>query len=179
VQPDRLVLNWRKTPEEPTYPRYETLRPIFVREVEEYFTFLETIGISRPVISQAEVTYVNPIPISALDESADLKGVLAPWSGENSDDFLPVPEDSRILLRYLIPNPETGDAVGRLYVEGAGATHQELGRVYMLQLFARGKPLSEGVHGALAFLDLGHDWVVRGFASLTTTSLHDNWIRQE
>ncbi len=180
VQQDRLVLNWRRTPGSEEYPRYRRLRPELETALKEFEIFLHDEGLVLPPVSQAEVTYVNPIPMAALGEQRDLGRLIAPWSGENSDAFLPMPEDARIDLRYPIPHPTTGEPVGRLYVQGAPAVHQPPGvteaeQVYMLQLFARGRPLGTDLQGAVAFLDLGHDWVVNGFTSLTTRRMHDEW----
>jgi len=184
IQPDRLVLNWRHTTEEETYPRYETLLPVFTKAARDLVAFLSEEGLSPPTIVQAEVTYVNPIPIDALGDSRDLARLTTLWSGALSDEFLPTPEDVRLSIRYRIPDPSSGDPIGRLYVEGTPTFHQGLdsvkaNEVFMLQLFARGKPLGEGLEGALAFLDVGHDWVVRGFTSLTTKRMHEEWGLEE
>ena len=183
VQPDRLVLNWRRIGQDQPYPRYEVLRPTFVREAQEFIGFLGDIGLGEAAITQAEVTYINPISLQELGDPLDLSRLISPWSGRFSDSFLPLPEDTGFRLRFRIPEPASGEPVGRLYVEGNPAIHQTLGgeapeEVFMLQLFARGRPLGSGLDGALAFLDLGHDWVVRGFTSLTAEPMHSEWGRE-
>jgi len=35
-----------------------------------------------------------------------------------------------------------------------------------------------GVEDAMAFLDVGHEWVVRGFTSVTTTSMQSKWGKE-
>jgi uncharacterized protein (TIGR04255 family) len=184
VQPDRLIHNWRRTTIDEPYPRYELLRPAFADDVNDFSQFLVEQGLDRPSVLQAELTYVNPIPVAALGDSKLLGRLLAPWSGQYSDDFLPSPEDVRISIRYRINDPSSHEPVGRLYMDGAPALHQasegEPEEVYMLQLFARGRPLGDdGVAGALAFLDLGHEWIVRGFTSMTTKTMHAEWGRQD
>lgn len=184
VQPDRFVLNWRRTPDDEAYPRYESLRPQFEQEVIEFLAFLVEEGLDEPSISQAEVSYNNPIPMTSLGEPLDLGSILAPWSGAFSDTFLPLPESGSVHLRFQIADPSTGEPVGRLYVDADPAIYQArpdqpLEEVFMLQVFARGFPLGGGLDGALHFLDLGHDWVVRGFTSLTTMSMHKRWGREE
>lgn len=185
VQHDRLVLNWRRTSVDDPYPRYETLRPAFVNVAEEFLSFVAKEELGQVIISQAEVTYVNPIPIAELGPNRELSRLIAPWSSKYSDGFLPMTEDVRLGLRFRIPEPKGEDPVGRLYVEGNLAIHQspgmsEINEVYMLQLFARGKPLGDdGLPGALAFMDLGHDWVVNGFTSLTTEQMHEKWGYQD
>jgi uncharacterized protein (TIGR04255 family) len=184
VQPDRLILNWRRTTENEPYPRYENLIPAFREAVSDLIAFLSEEDLALPTIVQAEVTYVNPISIDALGDTRELARLITLWSGALSEEFLPTPEDVRLSIRYRIPDPGSGDPVGRLYVEGAPAFHKGVGsekasEVFMLQIFARGKPLGDSLEGALAFLDLGHDWVVRGFTSLTTERMHEEWGREE
>jgi len=183
VQGDRLVVNWRKTPDSQEYPRYHTLSPQFAREAEELLAFLSEENLVQPEISQAEVGYINPIPVASLGEQRDLSRLVAPWSGHFSDAFLSHPEDTRLGLRFRIPHPTTGEPIGRLYVEVNSAVHRPLGvggeeEVYLVQLFARGRPIGAGLEGALAFLDVGHDWVVRGFTSLTTEPMQREWGKQ-
>jgi len=183
VQHGRIVHNWRRQVEE-AYPRYDTLRPAFFADVEDLVAFVADGGRGTPTVVQAELTYVNPIPMAQLGESRDMAELLAPWSGTYSDAFLPIPEDLRINARYRMTDPASAAPVGRLYVEGAPVLHQTTPRAepeetYLLQLYARGRPLGEGVAGAFAFLDLGHDWIVRGFTSMTTTTMHDAWGRRD
>lgn len=184
VQRDRLILNWRRIAEDQIYPRYETLRPAFEEAAKQFLSFAADEGLGQPNIAQAEVTYLNPIPLADARASGDPARMLSVWSGEPSDDFLPNPESVNLAIRYRIPHPETGEPIGRLYVEAAPAMHQGMEargpeEVFMLQLFARGRPLGAGLDGALAFLDVGHEWVVRGFTSITSPNMHETWEREE
>lgn len=180
VQSDRLVLNWRRTKSDDEYPHYEELRPAFVDAVANFTEFLASEGLGPVQFSQAEVTYINPISLSSLGSPPNFSKLVVPWTNEFSDDFLPNTENVHLQLSFQIVNPEDGGAIGRLYVEGNAALHQNVGEVsqsevYMLQLFARGRPIGEGLEGALAFLDLGHDYVVNGFVSLTTEEIRKEW----
>jgi uncharacterized protein (TIGR04255 family) len=185
VQPDRLIHNWRRTSNDQPYPSYEQLRPAFARDVNEYRQFLVDQGLRRPSVVQAELTYVNPIPVAAIGKTRELGRLLAPWSGQYSDDFLPQPEDVQVAIRYRIDDPSTKEPVGRLYVQGTPVLQQASPadppeEVYMLQVFARGRPLGDdSVDGAFAFLDLGHQWIVRGFTSITTKTMHTEWGRHD
>lgn len=184
VQADRLVLNWRRTKIDDEYPHYEKLRPAFVHVLTLFTEHLRSEGIGPVTISQAEVNYINPIPKSAFGTPANISLLLAPWSGVFSDDFLPPLEDVRLQMRFPVLNPANGSTVGRLYVEGNSAFHKNVGEtsqneVYMLQLFSRGTPMGDGVDGALAFLDLGHEYVANGFVSLTTGEIRKLWGYKE
>ena len=115
---------------------------------------------------------MNPIETGDLwPQAGDLSHLLAPWSGIGSDDFLPTPDEVRVATRYTLPDPG-----GWLAIEtGPGINRFTGDEVLMLQLSARGRPADETFEGALAFLDLGHDWIVNGFKSITTTEAHERW----
>jgi hypothetical protein len=111
------------------------------------------------------------------DNFSQIERILAPWSGKYSDDFLRHPEQGHTNLRYLIPS-QTGEPVGRLHVNLAPAVDMKTQTpIFVLTLTARGRPIGDGVEGALSFLDLGREWIVRGFASLTTPEMHRMWRR--
>lgn len=176
VQRDRFIRNWRKPPEAPEsreYPEYRVLRPRFEADWLKFVQFLEREGIGRPEVNQCEVTYVNHIPVG--DGSfGKLDGMLrilaAPGGG-----FLPEPEILSLDVRYVMH-----DKRGRLHVTLHPAIRRHDGeRVIQLTLTARGRPASAAHADVMAWLDLGHDWVVSGFADLTTRSMHDQWERYQ
>ena len=183
LQADRLVLNWRRVDPEQPYPRYETIRPEFVQLLTELLELVKAEELGEVTLQQGEVMYINPIPVATVEQQGGLRGLLAAWTGENSDDFLPAPEDMTMSARFRIPHPTTNEPIGRLYFQlsrGMQAVEERAAveDVYLLQLFARGLPLEPGMSGTTDFLDLGHDWVVRGFTSLTSQSMHELWGRR-
>jgi hypothetical protein len=126
------------------------------------------------------VTYINHLESGkGWERHGQLDEALAVWSSRLSDDFLPEPEDTRFAVRYVIPDAE-GNPAGRLHVNLQPAYRRADGKAILaLELTARGRPLTGGAEGALQFLDLGHEWVVRGFTSITTTRMHEIWERRE
>jgi hypothetical protein len=104
--------------------------------------------------------------------------VVENWK-QPDDGFLPGVEDATLSWRYVI---REGKAfVGRLHVSFQPAYHSKGGKdveIFVLTLTARGKPLGKGIDGAVAFLDLGHEWIVRGFKELTTPAMHQIWQLQ-
>lgn len=179
IQQDCFVHNWRKI-DVPTevYPRYEKIRSTFQDELSAFLRFAEREGIGtiRPI--QCEITYVNHmIAGSGWEQLGELERVFAPWSGNYSDTFLKRPEQARIAVRHLIPGAN-GDPIGRLYIDVAPAMNLKTqSPMFVLTLTARGRPQGDGVEGALAALDIGRDWIVRGFASVTTPTMHRIWGR--
>jgi uncharacterized protein (TIGR04255 family) len=181
VQQETLVHNWRKAGvPTATYPRYESIRRTFQDELDTFVRFVERERIGRVVPVQCEIAYVNHIPAGdGWNDFGELERVLSPWSGRYSDDFLPRPEQVRIGSRYVIHGSDN-EPIGRLNVDCVPAVDAKSHTpMFILTLTARGKPLSEGLDGVLAFLDVGRGWIVRGFASITTPAMHQLWGRTD
>lgn len=180
VQHDRFIHNWRKAGTEAEYPRYEHIRATFTGELRRFaeFAACEQIGEFAP--NQCEVTYVNHIAGGkGWQAHGDLGNVITVFQRSFSDEFLEVPEDAGLGLRFLIPD-ETGQPIGRLHaVLSSGYGDSDDQPLFVLNLTARGAPLGDGIDGVLGFLDLGREWVVRGFASLTTPTMHKKWGRRD
>jgi uncharacterized protein (TIGR04255 family) len=180
VQRDRLVHNWRRLDSDSPYPHYDVLRPAFKEELEDFARFLEESKIGPLNAFQCEITYVNALPVDdALPRLGELERVLAPWSGHFSDDFLSTPESVSVALRFPVVDG-TGSKVGRLHISAQPVESAADGSLaVLLQLVARGRPDDGTFEGALRFLDLGHEWIVRGFASITSREMHELWGRED
>ncbi len=177
-QADRFVRNWTKAPAAPDYPRYESIRKAFAEDLTGLIEFLQTHSLGNFAPNQCEVTYVNLIPLA--DGAGDtVATVVNPWSGKYSDSFLRDPESSEIAAHFVI-RPPNAQPVGRLHIAGTVVTILQTGKQAMqLTLTARGQPLGTGVDGVVAFLDLGREYIVKGFASFTTPEMHNTWGRRD
>ena len=178
VQQDRFVFNWRHRGNE--YPRYEQVKKSFAEHLETFRGFLsaEALGDLKP--NQWEVSYVNHIVAGDVWQShSELGKVLPSWSHSTSDGFLATPEDINLKLRYPI---EDGDRpVGRLHIVLESAfTLPEKKPMFVLRLTARGGLVdTEELTDVFRYLDLGHEWIVRGFASITSPDMHERWERED
>jgi uncharacterized protein (TIGR04255 family) len=180
VQQDRFVHNWRKTEAADDYPRYPYVRNRFLEELNTFCCFLSSENLGELLPNQCEVTYVNHIRSGQGWHSHGEAGrIFTAWTGGYSDTFLGEPQDVAGRMRFAIPGA-TDVPVGRLLVSmDPGFVATDDSPMYAMTLTARGKPLGEGIEGAFAFLDLGREWVVRGFASLTTPEMHRIWGRRD
>ncbi|MGH7335397.1 MAG: TIGR04255 family protein [Candidatus Rokuibacteriota bacterium] len=173
VQRDHFIRNWRKGSQD-RYPGYETLKPRFTRDWARFRDFLAHADLGAPTVAQCEVTYVNQIPRGeGWHDFGDVHNVLTVVSPP-ARTFLPDPEMVVGLnVRYLMP-----DKKGRLHVAMQPAVRRDDGQLALqLTLTARGKPMSSRAEDVVAWLDMGHEWIVRGFTDLTTTEMHDLWGR--
>jgi uncharacterized protein (TIGR04255 family) len=179
VQRDRLVHNWRRLDPDSPYPHYENLRPAFRDDLIDFQAFLAESQAGKFSPYQCEISYINPIQIGlGLEDFGQLHRLIAPWSGQFSEPFLADPESVSIAVRFLMTDT-SGKTAGRLHISANPVQSQVDGTsAVLLQLAARGRPYDQSIDGVLQFLDLGHDWIVRAFAAITTPEMHDLWERQ-
>jgi uncharacterized protein (TIGR04255 family) len=175
LQNGRFIVNWRKVEDADEYPHYPELRARFETEWNRFRGFLVKHQLDEPKVVQCEVTYVNNINSGQGWETfADLPGVIAPWSGHHSGNFLPAEESVALNVRYLMP-----DNRGRLHVVLNRAIRKtDAQETIQINLTARGAPKTSHTDDVLSWLDLGRDWVVRGFTDFTSERMHKEiWRR--
>ena len=59
VQQDRFLFNWKRTLDQNVYPSYEKVIGDFETYFESFMKFLDDVNVSRPVLRQFDLTYVN------------------------------------------------------------------------------------------------------------------------
>jgi uncharacterized protein (TIGR04255 family) len=176
IQRDRFIINWRKAGTDEIYPRYENeMRPRLQREWGEFQEFARMSDLGAIEVQQCEVTYVNIIPRGeGWQEFSEALTLLSCWKNQGSEGFLPAPEATMISGSFLMPRD-------------AGRLHFSVQRVLLppaqqdgvqIQLSARGRPASGAMSDILAWMDMGREWVVRGFTDLTTPEAHKLWKRR-
>ena len=179
VQRDRFARNWRMVAEGEPYPRYEKLRDRFLEDLAAFLSFaVADKRIAQVKFNQCELTYVNHITAgSGWDRHGQLAEVLAPCVSAFTEEFLPEPEELRMRGSFVIPAPG-GEPLGRLrFSVEPGYRRKDDQPIFVFNLVARGRPDGTAIEGVKQFLDTGHVWIVRGFAALTTPSMHKVWRR--
>ena len=170
VQRDRFLVNWRAstTP----YPRYVTLRPQFEALWSTFEGFSRAEFDIAPVVQQYELTYVNHIPWHPdwQDLGAALRFVFPDLGWRPGTRFLPSPEGTDVRLAVRLPK----DA-GRLHLRlREGRRKTDGARLFMLEFTARGL-----LPSASEWFDLAHEWIVHGFADLTSAEMQEQaWQRR-
>jgi uncharacterized protein (TIGR04255 family) len=172
VQDSRFILNWRKVTVDAEYPHYKQLRPCFETEWRRFASFLEDSALPVPTVVQCEVTYVNIIPQGeGWATYAELPNVLKAWAGKTA--WLPTPENVSFNTRFVMPGNQ-----GRFHVALQPVIRNaDAASALQLTLTARGQPSNGDLADVLAWFDLGHEWIVRGFTDLTTDQMHKAWGR--
>ena len=171
LQQDRFVRNWRKVTSSDEYPSYDNLKPRFERDWKRLLEFLDREELGHPQVNQCEVTYINHLSVE-VDKLGSLDRFARSVSGL-AGEFLPEPETAQLQVRYMM-----GDKRGRLHVGvQPGIRRDDRRPVMQLGLTARGLPASSRIEDILAWFDLGHEWVVCGFADFTRSEMHATWER--
>lgn len=175
VQRDRFVHNWRQLTGKEKYPRYPAVKNTLQKEWARFREFLKSEDLGTPQVNQCEVTYVNHIDYKkGWNDYGDLNKVIAAWSGQKSGDFLPSPEKVNMDAHYLLPNK-----LGRLHISVLPVIRgRDLQEVLQITLTARGAPQSSQDEDVLGWIDLGREWVVKGFADFTNDAMHRIWGRK-
>ena len=179
VQQDRFMHNWRKGVGSEPYPRYEHVRETFAKELEVFQQFLRDESLGELLPNQSEVTYVNHIVSGdGWSHHGELAKVLTLCGDSYTEEFLPEPEEIQVSGSFVIPS-EKGEPAGRLRFSIEPVYRREDDwALFLLKLVARGQPPAATIEGALEFLDIGREWIVRGFASLTTSTMQSAWGRK-
>jgi uncharacterized protein (TIGR04255 family) len=170
IQNDRFLSNWVKN--KAIYPSYEETLRRFKTNWNKFGLFLEKSKIEKPKIKQCEVTYLNHIEDNVeIDKWTKIFPLLA--DNIKGEEFLPYPEGIAINTVYHIPEKR-----GRLYIEMKPAfRHLDARNIIVLSLTARVIPLSSKRNDVLDALNLGHEWIVRGFTDFTSKEMHKIWER--
>jgi len=163
VQQDRFLQNWRKIKPDDTYPRFRKLYPEFKQSWEFFNSFLHDTGLPKPIPDQYELTYVNQITQGeGWTNISDIEKVFRGFRYDVKGRFLPEPETLTWRKIYRLPNQ-----MGRLHTSLKMASTKEGKRVMLFELTARGfgtMPIDD-------WFEMGREWIVRGFADLTTDSI--------
>lgn len=172
LQSDRLTYNWRKHADSDDYLRFaDHVRPAMIEAHDRLVAWLHERGYSEPPIDMFEVAYVNPIPLEPGDEYASIVRSLRPSDG--SATILPQP--SQIQMQHGFDMPETAGFL-RMDIRSVRRIADDAPMILM-QLTAQGQ-VGGTFEDFLSRVDIAREWIVRGFADMTTEEMHSRWERQ-
>ena len=177
VQRDRFLHNWREVRPEDVYPRYRKIFETFREQLLKFTDFLKEydLGVVKPL--QYEMTYVNLIIQGEGWESySDIGQVFTNFilpAAENG--FLPLPDNINWQTSFALPN-----RVGRLHAKiQSGERRSDKRPLFRFELTARGLGEYTALGTMNDWFDMAHEWIVRGFAELTTLQIQKNvWGRK-
>jgi uncharacterized protein (TIGR04255 family) len=176
LQESRLHFNWRKVKDTDEYPRFE--KAIFPRFLDVWGRFSNfatrmTLGNVRP--QRYELTYINHIEPKGdyFAEALETKVKLFQWSAIKGEaKFLTAPTAVSAAWTFQLPD-QRGVAQANL----TQATRAD-GRSVLVLGMSCGGPASAR-YSLDEWFATAHEWIVRGFADLTTDSAQSEWGRIE
>lgn len=173
-QPDRLIHNWRKVEGgEREYPRFETMIAKFEVELRKLSEYFAGLGQSAFEINQCEISYINHI---VVDEA----GGLSAESALNLVSF-GARKIEHFDLRFAeLVTSDNDEPIGRLHCRSRPAfVSPSNQRVQILELIVRGAPAEGTIDGAITFLKMGRERVVKAFAEVTSEAAQKIWERTQ
>lgn len=169
-QPDRFLTNWRKLQGLQPYPRYESISEAFERNLAKLRAHLLTAKSYDLEINQAEIIYINIIPMA---ETLDVDKWVSFWQAPLAEIEL-----INLQLTQVIRN-ENGHPEARLHHEvQTVASLDGKNKALRLNLIYRGKPRGSAIADAMEFLSRGREVIVTRFAEITTKHAQTVWGRK-
>jgi len=163
IQRDRFAFNWRrKSPDDGPYPSYDHVIVEFEKRYAQFESFLSKENIGEVALRQFELTYSNSISVAEIPSGEE---VLSDHIRDSSRArFLPKAESFEWRTSYALP-----DTNGRLHVQAVSGRDLSSGEpLIRLDLTARG--INQDTNMRVWF-DLAHEWIVNGFADITTEAM--------
>lgn len=176
LQQDAIFVEWLRCGPEATYRDYDERKKEIRQRIEELRRFSFEAGLGELSFTSAVVTYTNVLEVPKGCTPADVAAeTLVVWKRDSSDGWLPPPDVVNLHFAYPMP-----DRQGRLHVAVQEETPDKAQALALkVELTARVIPMAapKPLGDALGWLDVGHEWVVRGFASITDPLMHERWGR--
>ncbi len=169
VQPNWFLYNWRGG----QYPSYRENNHTFLEELEKFRQFCHSEDLGELQPNLCEVTYVNRIAPNETESAITLFGnMFTGLKWKSSTGFLGEPEQTAFNRVWTI-----GENAGRLYAEASLALNSESKRDEVhLRMTGRVNHISGEMTTIADSIQLAHDWVVQGFASITESEIQkDRW----
>ena len=174
-QKNRFLHNWTRpdgaAPD--SYERYENTIRNFMDNYKKVLKVQKEAQRPLPKPHVMELTYVNLIECEG-DDMADLSSIFRDICWVKDKRFLPAP--SRLNSVYLFPIEEIkamlSASIGLIQLAKDGKN------VLKLEMSVKG-PLQDHTDSTMrAWCDVAREWIVRGFADLTTPEMHKKWERE-
>lgn len=167
-QDDRLFVNWRQARlGEQTYPRFHVVFPRFINALTKVRGFYAAKG-EAFVVNQAEITYVNVIPLGESAISDWLRVVQTPFP--ISVDGLQASFSETVHGNDNRPHARLHHRFDLVALTKDGSA------ALKVELTYRGAP--KDVDDALNLVWAGRDRIVRRFTEMTTDHAHETWRRR-
>lgn len=172
IQDSRFHHNWRRVNNSTEYPRFPEVYRRFIATWGLFSDFLKREGLPQPRLTRYELTYVNEIAISSETMVSDVEKFVRMYASLTNREFLPSPSSVGTNWQFALPERK-----GQLHATLSHARKPDGQEAAVLALNCFGPAASKGYTMAEWF-QTAHEWIVRGFADLTTAEAHQKWGRE-
>ncbi len=170
LQEARFHHNWRKLSPSVVYPRFSIVFNRSLKAWGLFSDFAKRQGLGEPKPSRYELTYVNEIEVlGSIRIEQAVK--LFDWSKIEAH-FLPEPQATNMAWSFPLP-----DAKGNMNVSTNRLTRPDGRSAVLLTLACSGPSVNES-YSLNEWFGTAHEWIVRGFADLTTPEAQQIWNRE-
>ena len=177
LQADRVFYNWRKVRPDDSYPRYSTVCANFRQVVEKLSESIEELGLGVIEPVDCELTYVNHIPKGEGWQSVSELQKLFPDLSWRCDPARFLPNPTSAAWKATFSYADLGTLTASL---NHGARRMDNLPIFIFQLTAKGIGQERSIPAIFTWFDTAHEWIVRGFADLTSDSAQrEIWKREE
>ncbi|BAV46423.1 hypothetical protein MesoLj113a_34870 [Mesorhizobium sp. 113-1-2] len=168
-QDDRFLLNWRRRASR-AYPRFEAISAMFDGFLTRLAAKFDSDR-SPLVINQAEISYINAIPLTDGTRMSDWLSIVQP-TGLNIEQL-------NANFSEVVFSPDGKDPVARMHYEVSLHSTREVKRAIRLGITYRGAPSQKDVSGVKNFFADGRVKIINRFCDLTTEQAHKVWQRKQ
>jgi len=173
LQDTRFNLNWRKVDAGDVYPRFGVVFAKFQKAWGAFSEFAEVASLGNLIPNRYELTYVNHLEMKGnqgFSRDLETKVKMFKWEGIGAE-FLPAPTSASSVWQFQMP-----DAKGIFTANLSHAKRQDATDLLVLNMSCAGPASSR--YSLKEWFDTAHEWIVRGFADLTTSEAQNElWER--
>jgi uncharacterized protein (TIGR04255 family) len=176
LQNNFFAHNWRKVRDSDQYPSFEHAKGLFMDKWGIFKTFVGDARLGGPEPTSYEVTYVNHFvePAGAFPLAIEQYSPLISLRSAAPGHFLPSPKKLLADLQFDILQEQGKIRV--TFKQGARLTDKK--EVMQVDVTARKAAKADG-SDMDEWLEVAHEWIVRGFTDLTTPGAHEKWERTQ
>jgi uncharacterized protein (TIGR04255 family) len=175
IQQDRLVYNWRRGPNNATYPHFEALQDKFWAVANKWRSYIQNIGQDLD-LTQWEVTYINHI--LTPEGRPKLADVLSFWGAELDQAIGGAADAGRMEVQRILT--EDSSPWARMYVSMTTGIRPDQVPLIAFELTVRGPSANEDSWDRMRDQLLNaRRQIVIAFDTLTTPEMHVVWGKRK
>jgi len=172
LQRDRFIFNWRKLDNCPSeYHRYHNIKEDFYKYFADFDFALQDLKLIPPTVEMLELTYINLIPMSVIDNSLSKISLAFKDTGWSEKKLLPSPQGMNLMWWFELADIDAKMQINIISALGIGDGELKL----RMELSVRGKAPHADITKCKDWFDYSHNHIVSSFDDMTTTHMHNLW----